>query len=721
MDGIYKLYEPDFFTDLSALTSLAKRISGKRDIKIQYLNTSLIYTDGPFIYIPIKFKKNITYSQGFIAHESGHIGYGSFELSILNLVRVLSKKYDLPGNLVKRIVNIVEDVRIDMINKQRFPGFYYYLRKYTLEILPQLIKRMQLSGDILLYINLFMEDYHEFQMKPVFSTREMKNEDWETIKTIKKLLLKSLTPNTSIIVTDQFCKILKKYFRKKKVIMKPKGRSGAHNSISNNYNRNCRNRSDYVILDEESIDGNQREKEEFEISSLDEPNKLADPFYLEDEDLGRIGPINIQDNEEFLSQVENFSFREEKREKSNIDKSSEETVKELEKNDLKHEDLKELLNKIEIKEEENQENPTETEDFEKMIDNFSKKSQILDSFESKESDDHMEDLVELKDLEKDSEKITYIPIENEENSLDRSNAKKAIIDDILGLIEASDEEMKERFIRLETLTLKDEKNKKELSRKVIDTNIEDEKMNPIDLTYKEILSVHNNMVNKIKNIFSTLNNEKEYDAFQNIGRLNKGFIKAITSNYNYKQCFTRKLNRKILKILLMVDISGSMRGIKLEAAKIAMILLCEALKDIAFLRIVLFTGERDARNILVKDFNEQIQIKKLDLFGCHGYINSNLDGISIQYEASKLEGNEIIIVISDGQPAGTGYGLNDAIDEIQDVRKKFNVFAFSIDAEGEYLDKLYGKYWILAKSREKTDLGEKMIQFSRIIVKEYFI
>jgi len=720
MDGIYKLYEPEFFTDLSALTSLAKRISGKRDIKIQYLNTSLIYTDGPFIYLPIKFKKNITYSQGFIAHESGHIGYGSFELSILNLARVLSKKYDLPGNLVKRIVNVVEDVRIDMINKHRFPGFYNYLRKYTLEILHQLKKRMQLYGDVLLYINLFMEDYDEFQMKPVFSTREMKNEDWETIKTIKKLLLKSLTPNTSIIVTDQFCKILKKYFRKKKVIMKPKERSGSYNSIKKQHNRNCGNSSDYVILDEESFNGNQREEEEFDFSSLDEPNKLADPFYIEDDDLERINPINIQDNENFLSQVENFSFREEKREKSKIDKSSEITIKELEKNDLTHEDLKELLNKIEIKEEENQKDPTETEDFEKIIDTLSKKSEIFDSFESKELDDHLEDVVELKDVEKNSEKETYIPIEKEENNWDHSNAKKAVIDEILGLIEASDEEMKERFIRLESLTLKDEKNKKELSRKVLDTNIENEKMNPIDLTYKEILSLHNNMVNKIKNIFSTLHNEKEYDAFQNIGRLNKGFIKAISSNYTYKKCFTRKLNRKILKILLMVDISGSMRGIKLEAAKIAMILLCEALKDIALLRIVLFTGERDARNILVKDFNEQVQIKKFDLFGCHQFINSNLDGVSIQHEASKLEGNEIIIVISDGQPAGTGYGLNDAIDEIQDVRKKFNVFAFSIDAEGEYLDKLYGKFWILAKSRQKTDLGEKMIQFSRIIVREYF-
>ena len=40
----------------------------------------------------------------------------------------------------------------------------------------------------------------------------------------------------------------------------------------------------------------------------------------------------------------------------------------------------------------------------------------------------------------------------------------------------------------------------------------------------------------------------------------------------------------------MVDISGSMAGIKLEAAKVAMVMLCESLYEIAQLVIVLFTG-----------------------------------------------------------------------------------------------------------------------------------
>jgi TusA-related sulfurtransferase len=163
-----------------------------------------------------------------------------------------------------------------------------------------------------------------------------------------------------------------------------------------------------------------------------------------------------------------------------------------------------------------------------------------------------------------------------------------------------------------------------------------------------------------------------------------------------------------------------MEGRKMESAKIAMVMLCEALKDIAKIRIVLFTGDYNARNILVKDFGEIVKSTKFDKFGRHSKEGNNLDGISIKNEAKKLNKNEIIVVISDGQPAGRNYSLNDAIHEIHDVTKKFKVFAFSIDAQGDHLNKLYGDNWILTSSSNKSDLGEKLIKFCRLLVKEFY-
>jgi cobalamin biosynthesis protein CobT len=171
----------------------------------------------------------------------------------------------------------------------------------------------------------------------------------------------------------------------------------------------------------------------------------------------------------------------------------------------------------------------------------------------------------------------------------------------------------------------------------------------------------------------------------------------------------------------MVDISGSMRGIKIQVAKTAFVILCEALEGLAYIRIVLFTGTYHALNILVKDFHETLKPNKIDKFGCHSREGENIDGVSIKHEANKLEKDDIIIVISDGQPAAQGgYNLEDAIPDIHHVRKKFKVFAFSIDSQGDYLNKMYGNDWILTSSRNQIELGQKMIKFCQIIAREFF-
>ncbi|MHA1703866.1 MAG: hypothetical protein ACTSWK_16545, partial [Promethearchaeota archaeon] len=151
------------------------------------------------------------------------------------------------------------------------------------------------------------------------------------------------------------------------------------------------------------------------------------------------------------------------------------------------------------------------------------------------------------------------------------------------------------------------------------------------------------------------------------------------------------------------------------------VMLYEALEDLAKIRIVLFTGGYDALNILVKDFNEPLKLRYFDKFGCHISSRQNLDGISIKHESEKLEKKDIIIVVSDGQPAADGgYSLVDAIPDIHHVRKRFKIFAFSIDSQGEYLNKMYGKDWILTSTRNKLELGNKMLKFCQFIVKEFY-
>ena len=120
-----------------------------------------------------------------MAHESGHIGYGSFEIGFLKLIKKLTVKYDLPAFFVKHLVNVLEDVRVNELNKKEFPGFYKHLREYTIKLLPKIKAKIKFFENIFLYINLFMENYPDYQKKPHFPRFPLSDKDWETIKTVK--------------------------------------------------------------------------------------------------------------------------------------------------------------------------------------------------------------------------------------------------------------------------------------------------------------------------------------------------------------------------------------------------------------------------------------------------------------------------------------------------------------------------------------------------------
>ncbi|HEC38325.1 MAG TPA: hypothetical protein ENI29_08815, partial [bacterium] len=125
MSELFDLFERDLNTDILALTNIGKRISGNNEITLQFMgNTEAVFTDCRFIYLPSKYKSDIKSAQGLVAHESGHIGYGSFELEFVNLVSGLSSKYNLPHFFTKNLINVVEDVRINAINDLKFPGFF---------------------------------------------------------------------------------------------------------------------------------------------------------------------------------------------------------------------------------------------------------------------------------------------------------------------------------------------------------------------------------------------------------------------------------------------------------------------------------------------------------------------------------------------------------------------------------------------------------------------
>jgi len=221
-------------------------------------------------------------------------------------------------------------------------------------------------------------------------------------------------------------------------------------------------------------------------------------------------------------------------------------------------------------------------------------------------------------------------------------------------------------------------------------------------------------IKRLKVKFKDLKNKSGMDNSQRRGRLNSKLIRAVTSNYTYDRIYSRKIRDKELRLLVMVDVSGSMSGDKISMAKEALVILAESLQGIADVKIVLFNGSYEAYNTVLKDWKENITANKTDRMRSG---RSNLDGVSIAYEAKDLNPDDYIIVISDGQPAGSGYGITEAIEDLKPVKMKHKIFAFSIYANGSYLEKMYGNNYCIVNKRK--ELAPKLLTAAERIIREF--
>ena len=576
------------------LVDIATTIANKR-VGLRWNNKEEFYTDGTDIYLAKALKPKPKQLQGLLAHEAGHIGYGTFTISMDELYNALSGESVYTRNrtiydYIFKIANVVEDTRIDEINRTEYPGFWRGLDNYITEsILPKFDAKTK-DMDILAHISLCFKDYRD--EKPTV----ISNKDWKQIKAIKKLILTQLSTASSIIAIKKLYEILKKYIpdedkKKSEPIPTFLGDTDAH-----------------------KIDNYIQYNKDDKLTILKHLNREMLEMLLKMK-----GPIDvIKINAELDEDVEGIEM--EVNVKGEMDA-------ELEVEENEKEDVSDLLKKLK------------------------KSKDILD--------------------EKKAE----------------SKAKKGA-------------KGKKKYITNEY-------------------KIETERYNTLSLTAKMIRSKYTHMLRSLRAQFGELKNKAGLNSYQKSGRINSKLTRVYTSNFSFDRAFTKRIRDEKLRILLMVDISGSMRsGEKLKTAKTALVLFSEALKDIAEYKIVLFTArDGKAQNHIVKDWDEEITDKKLDKFGCARRGGNNLDGVSIRHEAEKLNQDDIIIVISDGRPAGSGYGVENAIPDIKWVSRRFKICAFSIDAKGKYLTQMYGNNWILTRSSEEGDLANKLTSFTRKLIR----
>ena len=196
---------------------------------------------------------------------------------------------------------------------------------------------------------------------------------------------------------------------------------------------------------------------------------------------------------------------------------------------------------------------------------------------------------------------------------------------------------------------------------------------PIDLAeYQKWTRSHKRQIDIISeniHIPPTAENQEEYG--RRSGDIDEGALWTIGAGLSDGRLFMRNnvINKANKLIVILLDLSGSMGGLKIQEASQVVLLLTEALKSLAIpgLDFVVYghTGDNhgkgsiDMVRILDSRTDETMRLAS-GIRSCN--LNNNYDGLAFQAAINEAElcypdtDDRNLIVISDGEPAGYSYG-----------------------------------------------------------------
>lgn len=176
---------------------------------------------------------------------------------------------------------------------------------------------------------------------------------------------------------------------------------------------------------------------------------------------------------------------------------------------------------------------------------------------------------------------------------------------------------------------------------------------------------------------------------------------------------------------ILVDVSGSMSGIKIESAKRTAVLFAEVCESLNIpLEVVGHSTYGWSESMAIYNFinygsvdrNQKYSLAKMVPVGC------NRDGAAIIYGCERLlkrpEQKKVFLIISDGQPNDGNYYGETAKSDMKHLKNKYSrdgitFVAAAIDSDKDFIKEIYGKNFL-----DITNLEEMPQTFGKILEKE---
>ena len=258
----------------------------------------------------------------------------------------------------------------------------------------------------------------------------------------------------------------------------------------------------------------------------------------------------------------------------------------------------------------------------------------------------------------------------------------------------------------------------------------------------EVRPIVNPLLRKLEKML-VIRQNKRYRMERERGSLNTAHLARLASNKNYRTPFKELTQTEVdnVAIEILVDLSGSMYGDKIELAKQSAIALAESLKSLGiayevtgfeadscyklsrFVAKLKRNGERLGSrkeevliNHVFKSFsdNKPFGISEMAASG------NNIDGESVRWAASRLysrtEKRKILMVLSDGYPAscddlGLDQDLKDAIQEVE----KSGIETIGLGIMSEAVEQFYPKSVVIKKLEDLPTVCMK--ELSKLLLK----